>query len=333
MKRVLMPGFACFLPLVIGAGLLVTAPQARGEERISSKTRKSTKQIVRAQNAEPAKSGKSAKLTDEEIFDLDLKPASNQIVGSEAAPCVSPVAPNCTNAIGNPMLPATPDPLLYPNSSNSATSPSPMSTSPNASTPETPNYAQPQAAASPALNSEGFGTASTGAPFLGDFFGGAIAGASTINGILGQCTLDPNDSTNTHCLVLESLGGVPHQFQTDGRDVFLDTATNTVQFVDVTPGVNQQGLQLISHGTTTESVLFNPPNVVGNPNPRRRTSLRHCTPIDSRWYQPRRNNRSHEVRRRFEPHSTRSRLLQLQLLRQCEDYLERSRHQSLYARI
>src|SRR5262249_16132386 len=128
--------------------------------------------------------------------------------------CVLPLPPNCTDIYRNQPLPNPVDALTRPD----PTSPLPPST-PSANQFQAP----PQA---PALQS--MAGRQIEAPFLGEFFGGALIRTSTLgttNGMWAVSLVDPSGNSvpaNAGFYVrLDTLGGntTPQQFQTTG-DIF-----------------------------------------------------------------------------------------------------------------
>ncbi|WP_010582508.1 hypothetical protein [Schlesneria paludicola] len=249
MKRIRFPGFTCVLPWAIVSGMIGSSTDAYGAGKTTSKTRKSDIAAVRvrAQNTDEA-APPHKRLTDEEIFDRELTPASTQEGGTSA--CVLPSSPGCTNTLGNTAVPLLPG-------MDSSTAPLPPATPSMPQQIETPPaYAQGNNAPNQGPAFQGLARNSTDVPFLGDFFGGSMTGSSVVNGIIGQAVLNPTDPSQY--LMLTSLGGVPHEFQTTG-DVATGTATNL-------NALGQEHLVLTAH-SGQESVLINPPTIVVPPNP------------------------------------------------------------------
>jgi hypothetical protein len=311
MKRLLFPVTKCLLTWAVVGSFGGITSFASDDVKTTVKVRKKTASVTRAQNAEKEVPNKTAALTDEEIldrdlspaspgpksagttatgaiakkavktvsnskpivtdeeiFDYDFLPASNQVGGGGCAPNSLPAVPNCTDVYGNPLMLPGSNSLTSPTPDSSPASPTPIP--PDMGTNQNPLTNQnPQSNMPPQNNYAGGAqdiatntTTSFAAPFIGDFFGGSLAGTASGSPVVGEVVNIPN--TNSY-YALNTYGSVPNHFQTVGSP-FTSTAMPGTAGTFSMPG-HGSGLTLAPIGPQT--VLFNPPATApgGYPNP------------------------------------------------------------------
>jgi len=200
-----------------------------------SKTGKNTAVIVKSQNSSRSNSRIEQVASDEEIFDRDL-PATGNPTGSSASGAV-PVAPNCIDVFGNPLL----TPGTSPSTGAVPPVPPGQDSTQNLQSSAPPSFNQPDIGQGLASSS----TTAIVAPFLGDFFGG-----STVSSALGHVNIGDvvQDRYSPSLYSIGPIAGVPNHFQTLGS-----------------PFTQGPGDTLVPLGHS--SVLFNPPANGSPPNP------------------------------------------------------------------